>query len=161
MAGLCEGGNEPPGSLNASGSLRGEDACLLAEAKMHAADHLVPRLDGLTVNPQPFSVPPEKERESINLSFSQVGISPFKQRRLNNEQKLALGKRELAQASSAKAKSRGLYFDITKNTGHPMPENVKTSVVEFYEDDGYSRVCPGEKDFVSVKQTTADSIVRH
>lgn len=50
---------------------------------------------------QPFSVPPDKERESINLSFSEVEISPFKRRRLNNEQKLALGKRKLAQASSA------------------------------------------------------------
>ncbi|KAJ4444926.1 hypothetical protein ANN_06725 [Periplaneta americana] len=47
---------------------------------------------------------------------------------------------EVAECIVRKAKSRGLYFDITKNTGHPMPENVKTSVVEFYEDDGYSRV---------------------
>ncbi|KAJ4438263.1 hypothetical protein ANN_14202 [Periplaneta americana] len=49
---------------------------------------------------QPFSVSPDKERESINLSISQVGISPFKQRRLNIEQKVVLGKRKLAQASS-------------------------------------------------------------
>ncbi|KAJ4436950.1 hypothetical protein ANN_17082, partial [Periplaneta americana] len=41
--------------------------------------------------------------------------------------------------SVRKARSRGLFFDITKKTGHPVPENVKTAVVEFYEDDDYSR----------------------
>lgn len=34
---------------------------------------------------------------------------------------------------------------VALRSGHPVPENVKTAVVEFYEDDGYSRVCPGEK----------------
>ena len=31
-----------------------------------------------------------------------------------------------------------------------MPQNVKDKVLEFYQLDDFTRLCPGKKDFVSV-----------
>ena len=36
-------------------------------------------------------------------------------------------------------------------TGKKLDDTTVTKVIEFYKNDKYSRICPGKKDYVSVK----------
>lgn len=45
-----------------------------------------------------------------------------------------------------------------KNCGHPLSDEVKNSIINFYENDVNSRILPGKKDFISVKQVDGTRI---
>jgi len=47
-------------------------------------------------------------------------------------------------------KTQGILPDLIKKAGNPLSEEVINAVVEFYQDDENSRVCPGKKDCVSI-----------
>lgn len=48
-------------------------------------------------------------------------------------------------------RERGILAQPEPKKGWPLPEQVKQNVLQFYEDDQNSRICPGMKDYVSVK----------
>ncbi|XP_065669184.1 uncharacterized protein LOC136088691 [Hydra vulgaris] len=59
-------------------------------------------------------------------------------------------KRSVVQARKLSKKS-GILSKPSPKSGRKLSEDVITEVVHFYECDEYSRVCPGKKEFVSVK----------
>lgn len=48
-------------------------------------------------------------------------------------------------------KSHGILADVPEKKGKTLSSEVVLRVKSFYENDEYSRLCPGKKDFVSVK----------
>ena len=48
-------------------------------------------------------------------------------------------------------KSEGILALPSSKKGKPIAEEIERKALEFYEDDEYSRLCPGKKDYVSVK----------
>lgn len=48
-------------------------------------------------------------------------------------------------------KEQGILPELGKRRGHGISEDTVKQVADFYEDDEYSRICPGKKDCVSVK----------
>jgi hypothetical protein len=48
-------------------------------------------------------------------------------------------------------KSKGILSKPMPKKGKQLTETTKLRVAEFYESDEYSRVCPGKKDYVSMK----------
>ena len=61
----------------------------------------------------------------------------------------------VSQSMVRKAKSirkeKGLLPNIDKRKGRSLSDEIVESVIKFYENDEYSRMCPGKKEFVSVK----------
>lgn len=51
-------------------------------------------------------------------------------------------------------KSDGILADPVQAQGKRLPTDSINAVKHFYEDDEFSRMCPGKKDFVSVKEST-------
>jgi hypothetical protein len=51
-------------------------------------------------------------------------------------------------------KSDGILADPVQAQGKRLPTDTINAVKQFYEDDEFSRMCPGKKDFVSVKEST-------
>jgi len=49
-------------------------------------------------------------------------------------------------------KSEGVLAEPAGKRGKTIAEDVKEKVTDFYQDDEYSRICPGKKDVVSVKR---------
>lgn len=49
-------------------------------------------------------------------------------------------------------KSSGILADPITKKGRILSDEVKTKVLEFYEDDNYSRMCPGIKDYLHLYQ---------
>lgn len=47
-------------------------------------------------------------------------------------------------------KTQGILPNLSNRQGHKISEYTVNRVIEFYEDDENSRLCPGKKDFVSV-----------
>ena len=47
-------------------------------------------------------------------------------------------------------KSQRILPDLTKKAGNPLSEEVVNAVIEFYQEDENSRVCPGKKDCISI-----------
>ena len=45
---------------------------------------------------------------------------------------------------------KGLLAKPDAKKGQQIPQNVKDEVLEFYQIDDFTRLCPGKKDFVSV-----------
>ena len=45
----------------------------------------------------------------------------------------------------------GILADPPEKRGQLLPDNVKQAVLAFYEDEEFSRICPGQKDNVHVK----------
>ena len=50
-------------------------------------------------------------------------------------------------------KAKGILPDISPLKARKLSEESKTKVIDFYNDDEVSRMCPGKKDFVSVKNS--------
>ena len=50
-------------------------------------------------------------------------------------------------------KAKGILPDISPIKARKLSEESKTEVIDFYNDDEVSRMCPGKKDFVSVKNS--------
>ena len=50
-------------------------------------------------------------------------------------------------------KAKGILPDISPIKARKLSEESKTKVIDFYNDDEVSRMCPGKKDFVSVKNS--------
>ena len=48
-------------------------------------------------------------------------------------------------------KEKGILGDVDHNRGKVLNPAVKERVQSFYENDNYSRMCPGKKEFVSVR----------
>ena len=48
-------------------------------------------------------------------------------------------------------KSKGILADPEKKKGFTIDDNIVENVIKMYESDEYSRMCPGKKDFVTVK----------
>jgi hypothetical protein len=46
----------------------------------------------------------------------------------------------------------GILPELEKQKGQPLSDNVIQTVIQFYEIDEFSHLCPGKKDFMSVKQ---------
>ena len=46
---------------------------------------------------------------------------------------------------------KGVLPDTTMKTSKPLPEPTVDKIKDFYTDDAYSRIMPGQKDVVSVK----------
>lgn len=53
-------------------------------------------------------------------------------------------------------KEKGILGQCDKNKGKVLSEDIRQAVSDFYEDDDYSRIMPGKKDFVSVKNKDGD-----
>ena len=51
-------------------------------------------------------------------------------------------------------KSDGILADPAQAQGKRLPTDTINAVKQFYEDDEFSRMCPGKKDFVSVKESS-------
>ena len=60
----------------------------------------------------------------------------------------------LAKKARKLYKSSGILADPAKAQGKTLSQVTVDAVKEFYEDDEFSRMCPGKKDFVSVKEGT-------
>ena len=54
------------------------------------------------------------------------------------------------QKARALCSEKGILLAPTKREGRKLDENIKSIVIKFYEDDKYSRIMPGSKDYVSV-----------
>ena len=50
--------------------------------------------------------------------------------------------------------ANGILADPMKKRGKSLPDETVTAVKMFYEDEEFSRMCPGKKDFVSVREET-------
>ena len=57
----------------------------------------------------------------------------------------------LIKQSRALKEAHGILSDPPEKRGRPLPDNVKQAVLAFYEDEEFSRICPGQKDCVRVK----------
>jgi hypothetical protein len=58
----------------------------------------------------------------------------------------------MVKKSRSLKKTGGILADPPRKKGKELSQEVKDRVVEFYEDDQYSRMCPGQKEYVSVKR---------
>ena len=54
------------------------------------------------------------------------------------------------QKTRALCSEKGILSVPSKKEGKKLDENIKSIVINFYEDDKYSRILPGSKDYVSV-----------
>ena len=59
--------------------------------------------------------------------------------------------RYMAHKAMKLRQSDGVLAKPNAKLGRAMPESVKQAVLQFFNDDEVSRLCPGAKDFVSVK----------
>ena len=59
--------------------------------------------------------------------------------------------KHLVKKSRALKKSKGILADPISRKGRTLDSDIKVRVVAFYQSDEYSRICPGKKDYVSVK----------
>jgi len=57
----------------------------------------------------------------------------------------------LVRKARALHRSDGVLGISDKKQGHCLPKDTEAAVKAFYEDDDVSRICPGKKDYVSVK----------
>jgi hypothetical protein len=57
----------------------------------------------------------------------------------------------LVKKSRAVKKEKGILGQSDKYKGKPLSDELKGDIKQFYEDDEYSRMCPGMKDSVSVR----------
>jgi hypothetical protein len=46
---------------------------------------------------------------------------------------------------------RGILAVRRNKQGKKLPEDVKQKLTQFFEDDEFTRMCPGQKDFTSVR----------
>ncbi len=56
----------------------------------------------------------------------------------------------MKQANKLK-ESEGVLAMPGKRQGKKLAEDTKLAIEQFYEDDEFSRMCPGSKDWVSVR----------
>ena len=54
-------------------------------------------------------------------------------------------------------KEQGIWPKLPRKKGHQLDDDVINLVKQFYEDDEYSRMCPGAKEYKSV---TIDGVKR-
>ena len=59
--------------------------------------------------------------------------------------------KHLVKKSRALKKSKGILADPISRKGKTLDSDIKDRVVALYQSDEYSRICPGKKDYVSVK----------
>ena len=57
----------------------------------------------------------------------------------------------IVRKSKESKKEKGLVPEIAKKKGKVLVTDIAESVAAFYEDDQFSRNCPGKKGFVSVR----------
>ena len=57
----------------------------------------------------------------------------------------------IVRKSKESKKEKGLVPEIVKKKGKVLATDIAESVAAFYEDDQFSRNCPGKKGFVSVR----------
>ena len=57
----------------------------------------------------------------------------------------------IARKSKELEKEKGLVLEIAKKKGKVLATDIAESVAAFYEDDQFSRNCPGKKEFVIVR----------
>ena len=57
----------------------------------------------------------------------------------------------IARKSKELKKEKGLVPEIATKKGKVLAKDIAESVAAFYEDDQFSRNCPGKKEFVSVR----------
>jgi hypothetical protein len=55
-------------------------------------------------------------------------------------------------------KAKGILPDVSPVKARKLSEESKAKVIDFYNDDEVSRMCPGKKDFVSVKNSEGKRI---
>ena len=55
-------------------------------------------------------------------------------------------------------KTNGIWSEPKEKTGRSISDELKQALEHFYESDQYSRMCPGKKEFVSVK---IDGVKQH
>ena len=82
-------------------------------------------------------------------------LSPFTIERTMQEFKAT---NYMVKKSRAVRKEKGILGACDKNRGKPLSEELKGSVVSFYEMDENSRVCPGKKDKVSIRGKDGEKI---
>ena len=56
----------------------------------------------------------------------------------------------MVKKARALKKEKGIFPDVSPKKAKKLSEETKRRVIDFYNDDEVSRVCPGKKDFVSV-----------
>ena len=56
----------------------------------------------------------------------------------------------MVKKAQALKKEKGIFPAISPKKANKLSEEMKMKVIDFYNDDEVSRVCPGKKDFVSV-----------
>ena len=58
----------------------------------------------------------------------------------------------LAKKARKLKEMKGILGEPDMKKGKILSDVVKAKVLEFYESDEYSQMCPGQKEFVSVKE---------
>lgn len=53
---------------------------------------------------------------------------------------------------------KGVLEERNKRSGREMPEEVKKSALSIYEDDEYSKCCPGQKEFVLMRNENGEKV---
>ncbi len=56
--------------------------------------------------------------------------------------------------------TKGILSDPPTKRGKPLSDETKQAVVEFYEDDKFSRMCPGQNDSVSIRNADGTKEIR-
>ena len=55
-------------------------------------------------------------------------------------------------------KAKGILPDISPLKARKLSEESKTKVIDFYKDDGVSRMCSGKRDFISIKNSQGKQV---
>lgn len=58
----------------------------------------------------------------------------------------------MARQAKSLVKEHGILSTPNHLSGHPLPRESVDCVTQFYEDDQFSRIMPGKKDFISVRE---------
>lgn len=94
-----------------------------------------------------------KEKCSISRKLDKIQILTLVPKHWTIEQTITeFGVTEyIARRARSLRESDGILAKPTPKTGKTLSNEVIEDVIKFYEDDQISRMCPGAKDFVSVK----------
>ena len=96
-----------------------------------------------------------KNSESFSDRIQILTLSPYSVRRTMQEFNAS---QWMVKKSRDVKKEKGILGVPGKKKGKVLKEEVKSDVIKFYECDDNSRMCPGQKDYVSVVNKEGDKI---
>ena len=69
-------------------------------------------------------------------------------------------KRNLAWQAQQLKKTKGILADPTPKKGRSLPQDTKEKVTAFYESNEFSRMCPGKKECVAIRDENGKKVYR-